>query len=34
MEDKDLWYLKGYNLNVTYDQKHHDIEYEYETAEA
>ncbi|GAA0134251.1 HesB/YadR/YfhF family protein [Paenibacillus sp. YSY-4.3] len=33
MEDKDLWYLKGYNLNVVYDQKHNDIEYEYETAE-
>ncbi|AZK47695.1 HesB/YadR/YfhF family protein [Paenibacillus lentus] len=33
MEDKDLWYLKGYNLNVEYNQKHHDIEYKYEIAE-
>ncbi|MFD3261025.1 HesB/YadR/YfhF family protein [Paenibacillus lentus] len=33
MEDKDLWYLKGYNLNVVYNQMHHDIEYKYETVE-
>ncbi|WP_055108367.1 HesB/YadR/YfhF family protein [Paenibacillus ihumii] len=31
MEDKDLWYLKGYHLNVVYDQIHNDIEYTYET---
>ncbi|MNJ40084.1 HesB/YadR/YfhF family protein [Paenibacillus bouchesdurhonensis] len=33
MEDKDLWYLEGYHLNVEYNQEHHDIEYQYELAE-
>jgi uncharacterized protein YneR len=30
MENKDLWYLNGYQLNVTYLQEQGDIEYKYE----
>lgn len=33
MEERDLWYLEGYHLNVAYDAKEHDIEYEYEQAQ-
>ncbi|MNJ58313.1 Iron-sulfur cluster biosynthesis [compost metagenome] len=34
MEDKDLWYLQGYKLNVIYNRNQQDIEYEYEKTEA
>ncbi|MHA0856062.1 HesB/YadR/YfhF family protein [Paenibacillus sp. CMAA1364] len=30
LEDQDLWYLKGYNLHIHYDDKHDDIDYVYE----
>ncbi|OWA33848.1 hypothetical protein B9G55_21180 [Saccharibacillus sp. O16] len=30
MEEKDLWYLEGYRLNVTYLPEHDDILYGYE----
>ena len=33
MEDKDLWYLDGYRLNVAFDEAEGDIEYKYETAD-
>lgn len=32
MEERDMWYLSGYHLNVSYDQRLGDIEYEYEAA--
>lgn len=30
MEDKDMWYLQGYDLNIVYDKEQQDIEYHYE----
>lgn len=30
LEQKDLWYLEGYRLNVSYDPVEDDIRYEYE----
>ncbi|GGH18260.1 HesB/YadR/YfhF family protein [Paenibacillus segetis] len=33
MENKDLWYLDGYRLNVTYVPSEGDIEYKYEIAQ-
>ncbi|MGG6311228.1 HesB/YadR/YfhF family protein [Paenibacillus macerans] len=32
MENQDLWYLDGYHLNVSFDPRLGDIEYEYEAA--
>ncbi|MBP2001014.1 uncharacterized protein YneR [Paenibacillus shirakamiensis] len=29
MEEQDLWYLEGYDLQVTYDETTDDIHYEY-----
>ncbi|MNI79659.1 Iron-sulfur cluster biosynthesis [compost metagenome] len=34
MEDRDLWYLDGYRLIVSYDDKEGDIVYTYEEPEA
>ncbi|OAB41426.1 HesB/YadR/YfhF family protein [Paenibacillus glacialis] len=30
LEERDLWYLKGYNLVVDYVESHDDIDYVYE----
>ncbi|MNI54765.1 Iron-sulfur cluster biosynthesis [compost metagenome] len=34
MEDRDLWYLDGYRLAISYDDKESDILYSYEEVAA